>query len=347
MKSKRAAVCGVIISLCALANLAQVPIVAQAPQAAATPAASNWSAPKTPWGHPDLQGVWTTDLEIGVPIERPVEFGEKATLTEAEYKQRAEKLQKKYRDDRADRPAARGTEAGPEHWYEGAKNVSYRTSLVIDPPDGRIPPLTPEAQKRVVRKGTELGFVGGSFGKGPYDGPEDMALVDRCITRGLPQTWFPSEYNNGFQIVQSEDYVMIYPERLHEARVIPLDGRPHLRQDVKQWFGDSRGRWEGNTLVVEVTNFGEQTSFRKSTPALRLIERYTRVDADTVRVEVTIDDPTTWTKPWTFAVTGKKDPSYWQIFEYACHEGNYGMRNMLSGQRALDKAAAEAAKKKP
>ena len=345
MRHHLLAACGVAIGLCALAGLIPVHTAAQGAQAAATSAPSNWTAPKTPWGHPDLQGVWSTDLEIGVPLERPVELGEKATLTDAEFRQRAEALKKKYLDEKTDRAAARGTEAGPEHWYEGGRHVSYRTSLVIDPPNGRIPPYTAEAQKRVVRKGTELGFVGGSFGNGPYDGPEDLALVDRCITRGLPQTWFPSEYNNGFQIVQSADYVTIYPERLHEARVIPLDGRPHLTGQVRQWFGDSRGRWEGNTLVVDVSNFGEQTSFRKSSSTLHLIERYTRVDAETVRVEVTVDDPTTWTKPWTFAVTGKKDPAYWQIFEYACHEGNYGMRNMLSGSRAEEKAAGQAPKK--
>jgi len=330
-----------VIGLCALAGSSSLHSAGAGGQVGTTPAASAWTAPKTAWGHPDLQGVWTTDLEIGVPLERPVELGEKATLTEAEYRQRAEMLKKKYNDDKASRVGEVGNEQGPVHWYEGARTVSYRTSLVIDPPNGRIPPYTPEAQKRVVRKGTALGFEGGSGGGGPFDGPEDLHLADRCITRGLPQTWFPSEYNNGFQIVQSPDYVTIYYERQHEARVIPLDGRPHLNGQVRQWIGDSRGRWEGNTLVVDVTNFGEQTSFRKSSTTLHLIERYTRVDANTVRVETTVDDPTTWTKPWTVAVTGKKDPAYWQIFEYACHEGNYAMRHILSGARAEEKEAAK------
>jgi hypothetical protein len=340
MRYRILAAFGVTVGLCALAGPAALRIAAQEGQAAAS-----WSGPRTPWGHPDLQGVWTTDAEIGVPLERPAEFGTKAELTEDEYRQRAEKLKARYRDDKSARVGEVGNEQGPVHWYEGAKNISYRTSLVIDPPNGRIPPYTPEAEKRKVKKGTELGFVGGSFGKGPYDGPEDLALVDRCITRGLPQTWFPSEYNNGFQIVQSEGYVTIYYERLHEARVIPLDGRPHLTGKVRQWMGDSRARWEGDTLVVDVTNFGEQTTYRKSSTTLHMIERYRRTGPETVRVEVTIDDPTTWTKPWTFAVTGKKDPSYWQILEYACHEGNYGMRNMLSASRAEEKAAAAAAKK--
>jgi hypothetical protein len=332
---------GVTIGLCALGGATLLHGAAQGAQPATTTASA---VPKTPWGHPDLQGVWTTDLEIGVPLERPVDLGEKATLTEAEFKKRTEQLKRQYEDDKSNREGQIGNEQGPVHWYEGAKHVSYRTSLVIDPPNGRIPAYTAQAQRRVVRPGTELGFVGGSFGKGPYNGPEDLALTDRCVTRGLPQTWFPSQYNNGFQIVQSADAVTVYYERLHEARVIPLDGRPHLPSQIRQWMGDSRGHWEGNTLVVDVTNFGEQTSFMKSGPTLHLIERYTRVDADTVRVETTVDDPATWTKPWTLAITGKKDPAYWQIFEYACHEGNYGMRNMLSASRAEEKAAAAAAK---
>jgi hypothetical protein len=344
MKHRFLAAVGVTVGLCALVGSLFVDTTAQSANAGNPSAASNRTTLKTPWGHPDLQGVWTTDLEIGVPLERPVELGEKAVLTEEEYQKRTETLKRKYNDDKSARGDEVGNGQGPVHWYEGARQVSYRTSLLIDPPNGRIPPYTPEAEKRVVRKGTAIGFVGGSFGPGPYDVAEDLALVDRCITRGLPNTWFPSEYNNGFQIVQSADTVTVWYERLHEARVIHLDGRPHLPGQIRQWFGDSRGRWEGDTLVVDVTNFGEQTSFRKSTTGLHLIERYTRVDPETVRVEITVDDPTTWTKPWTFAVTGKKDPAYWQIFEYACHEGNYGMRNMLRGSRAQEKAAAGKAK---
>jgi hypothetical protein len=329
---------GAAIGACALMSLS-VQSNAQG-SSTVTSSAGSKTVPRTPWGHPDLQGVWTTDEEIGVPLERPVELGTKAVLTEEEYRTRVETLKKRYQDNKEDRGREVGNEQAAVHWYEGGQKISYRTSLVIDPPDGRIPPYTPDAEKRVVKKGTELGFVGGSFGKGPYDGPEDLALTDRCITRGLPQTWFPSEYNNGFQIVQSKDAVTIWYERLHEARVIPIDGRPHLGAGVRQWLGDSRGRWEGDTLVVDVTNFSENTTFRKSSSTLRLLERYTRVDPETIRVEVTIDDPATWTKPWTIAVTGKKDPAYWQIQEYACHEGNYGMRNMLSASRAEEKAAA-------
>jgi hypothetical protein len=338
MRHKLLEVTGVVIGACALAGSLSLQTSAQG---AKPSAARSGAVPKTPWGHPDLQGVWTTDEEIGVPIERPIELGDKATLTEEEFRKRVEMLKKRYADNKENRGAEIGNEQAAVHWYEGGQKISYRTSLVINPANGRIPPYTREAEQRVVKKGTELGFVGGSFGKGPYDGPEDLALTDRCITRGLPQTWFPSEYNNGFQIVQSADSVTIWYERLHEARVIPLDGRPHLPGHVRQWLGDSRGRWEGNTLVIDVTNFSENTTFRKSSSTLHLIERITRTGLDAVRVEVTVDDPTTWTQPWTFAVTGKKDPAYWQILEYACHEGNYGMRNMLSASRAEEKAARE------
>lgn len=341
MRSKSLALLGVVLIAVAVAagnGGAQSPGTAKATSVskAKTPA-------RTPWGHPDLQGVWTTDTEIGVPIERPVEFGTKAELTDQEFADRERAIKKKYEDNKQDRRVRPGDpEAGPEHWYEGAKHQSRRTSLILDPPNGRIPEYTAEAKTRVVPKGTELGFVGGSFGKGPFDGPEDLALTDRCITRGLPQTWFPSEYNNGFQIVQTPDTVAIYHERLHEARVIPIDNRPAPGPNVQEYLGYSRGRWEGDTLVIDVTNMSDWTTFRKSFGSkLRLTERLTRVDADTVKVEVTVNDPTTWTKPWTFAVTGKRDPTYWQIFEYACHEGNYGMFNMLSGARAREKAAAK------
>src|SRR5262245_3770520 len=228
---------GVAIGLCALGVLASVDMTAQSAPAVAASGAASYTAPKTAWGHPDLQGVWTTDIEIGVPVERPVDLGEKATLTEAEFQQRRAALEKKYRDDKSDRRKTNSTEAGPEHWYEGAQHVSYRTSLVIDPPNGRIPAFTADAQKRVVKAGTELGFVGGSFGKGPYNGPEDLALTDRCITRGLPQTWYPSQYNNGFQIVQSENYVTIYYERLHEARLIPRSEERRVGKDsiAERW----------------------------------------------------------------------------------------------------------------
>ena len=308
------------------------------------------TAPRTPWGDPDLQGVWTTDWEHGIPFERPTELGERTDLT-------VEELAERQQREAAGLTNERLTLEGPAHWYERGKRLSTRTSLVIDPPDGRIPPVTLGAQARQVDPVTRLGFVGGSFSDGPFNGPEDLHLADRCITRGYPHTLVPSEYNNGFQIVQSPGYVAILYERLHEQRIIPLDGRPQLTEDVRQIFGDSRGYWDGDSLVVEVTNFSDQTTYagppfipdadnnyHGSGSTRRLIERYTRVDDDTVRIEITIDDPTTWTTPWTFAVNGMRDPDYWQVFEYACHEGNYGMTNILSAARNLEKTAPKEGK---
>jgi len=340
MVNRALVVCGVAASLVALGTRGSL-----GQESRNTGGSTTWKAPRTPWGHPDLQGIWTTDGEIGVPFERPVELGEKALLTDQEFADRAQRLKRKYQDDKGDRRSRPGdTEAGPEHWYEGGAKVSRRTSLVIDPPNGRMPEYTAAAKSRVIPKGTEINS-GGSFGGGPFDGPEDLHLADRCITRGMPHTWLPSEYNNGFQIVQSENHVALYYERLHEARVIPFERSAPPLSNVPRWMGESRARWEGDTLVIEVANLGDQTTWRRSPGSTRKVtERLTRVDAETVRVEVTVNDPTTWTRPWIFAVTGKKDPSYWQIYEYACHEGNYAVRNILSGARVQEKAAAQGKK---
>jgi hypothetical protein len=316
---------------------------------AQVPRAQVRQVPLTDWGHPDLQGIWTTDGEIGVPVERPVQYGDRALLTDRELEEKLKRQSGDTSEGRAGgRQATDSDKTSPDlaQWY-GVPTVSRRTSLVVDPPNGRIPEYTAEARERVVPKGTALGFVGGSFlADGPFDGPEDLNLFDRCITRGLPTTWYPSQYSNGFQIVQSKDHVALLYERLHEARIIPLDGRRHLDPSARWWLGDSRGRWEGSTLVVDVTNFNDQRTFMKSGRTLHLIERYTRVDPDTLTISVTIDDPTTWVRPWTFMVTGRKDPTYWQIFEGACHEGNYAMQHILSGARARERAEAGAARKK-
>ena len=341
-------------ALTGLAALAASPAFAQAPAAAVGGAAADWRAPRTPWGDPDLQGVWTSDGEYGVPLERPAALGTRTALGDAALAARLTEAEQRARLEFADRSALTEAEKadlppdlpfgpvgdGPEHWFELGKAVSPRSSLIVDPPDGRIPPLTPGAKLRAVEPSAVVGFEGvGSKGQGPFDGPEDFDLADRCITRGLPNTWFPQVYNNGFQIVQHPDHVAVLYERLHEHRVIPLDGRSPLTPAVPQWMGDSRGRWEGDTLVVDVTNFGAKTSFKRSSHALHLTERYTRIDEDTVVVETTLDDPTTWTRPWTVRITGRRDPAYWQIFEYACHEANYSLSHMLSAARAGDAAA--------
>jgi hypothetical protein len=298
---------------------------------------------RTAWGHPDLQGIWTTDAEILVPFERPAEFGERPSLNEGELAKREADTRRRALDDKADRRpgSALGT---PGHWFEIGNGLSARTSLIVDPPNGRMPPLTAEGARRAIDRRRETGLMGGD-GTEPLNGPEDTGLASRCITRGVPETWIPSIYNNGFQIVQTSEYVAILYERYHETRVIPLDGRPHVGRHIRQWIGDSRGRWEGNTLVVDVANFSDKARFRGSGEALHVVERFTRIDADTVNVAVTVEDQTRWTRPWRFEVNGQRDPKY-RIFEMACHEGNYTMSHILNAARSEERKRARAASRR-
>jgi len=222
-----------------------------------------------------------------------------------------------------------------QFWYDrGTKAVgTRRTSLIVDPPDGHLPALTPEAQKRVQDKRAWMEAHS-------TDGPEGRSLGERCIlwaTAGPPM--LPGPYNNNFQIVQTRNQVVILNEMIHNARIIPLDGSPHVAANIRQWMGDSRGRWDGNTLVVDTTNFSDEYSFRGSDRNMHLTERFTRVSPDTLLYEFTVDDPTAFTKPWTvqIPVTRTKGP----IFEYACHEGNYAMTDILAGARAAEKRAAK------
>jgi hypothetical protein len=326
-----------VSALLAAVTLALVPVrtMSQATQSAAkTPAA--W---QTPWGHPDLQGTWTTDAEISVLFERPAAFGERALLNDQELAKRETDTKKRARDNKEDRPQGPSLTT-PAHWFEvgNASAVSVRTSLIVDPPNGRMPSLTAEGAKQAIDRRLETGLMPDDP-NAPVNGPEDTGLAARCITRGIPETWIPSIYNNGFQIFQTPEYVAILYERYHEFRIIPLDARPHVGRPLGQWIGDSRGRWEGNTLVVDVTNFSGHARFKGSGENLHVVERLTRVDADTVNVAVTIEDPTRWTRPWRFEVNGKKDPRY-RIFEMACHEGNVSMDHMLSAARNLEKGAA-------
>jgi hypothetical protein len=281
--------------------------------------------PRTPWGDPDLQGVWS--IATITPFERPTSLAGKQVLTEEE----AAELEKtNLTTNNQDRRDGAGTDADVARayndfwWDRGTKVVSTRqTSLVVDPPDGRVPALTPDGQKRATARAAR-----------GYDSWEDRSLWERCITRGLPMV--PGPYNNNYQILQTPTHVVIIHEMIHDARIIPLDGRPHVGQNVRQWFGDSRGRWEGATLVVETTNFSDKWSFRGSTEKLRLIERFTRLDNGTVKYEFTIDDPATFTSKWTAAIPMAGTDEL--IYEYACHEGNYGMVNLLSGARKQEKA---------
>ena len=240
------------------------------------------------------------------------------------------------------RPPDGGVHA-PLHWSDRFDiTKGSRPWLVVEPADGKIPPMTPEGQQRAAARAAAAAAA--RRVRGPADSPEDRSLYDRCISRGLPNSMMPTIYGNSHQIVQAPGFVAIRHEMIHETRIIPLDDRPHLGPTFRPYMGDGRGRWDGNTLVVETTNFREETAYRGANPqTLRLIERFTRVAADKVMWAVTVDDPKTWTRPWTFAVPLTMDDNE-PIFEYACHEGNYGLRNILSAARAEEKIAEEDAK---
>jgi len=294
---------------------------------------------RTPWGDPDIQGIFTTDDELGVPFERPQQFAGRDVVSDKEFEERRAQARQQAEVDAeevvAPRPGRGGDGTGPPaHWLERGK-PSRRTSIIIDPPDGRIPYLNDEARKRAAGAVNQR-----TSGQRPYDSPASLDMYDRCITRGLPHVIFPTIYNNTSQIVQGPGFVAIRYEMIHDARVIPLDGRPQLSPAIRQYFGDSRGHWEGDSLVVEVTNFPtNMINYRGTGGGLHLVERYRRVDAQTVHYEVTVSDPATFSKPWTAALSLKSGRMP-DVFEYACHEGNYAMRNILSGARAVEKAAA-------
>ena len=282
-----------------------------------TMAAADWKAPRTPWGEPDLQGVWSTAGELSVPFERQAAYGERQFLTDAEFEQRLKQADRTF--------SGQGTDP-PSHWIE--RNVtSRRTSFVIDPPDGRVPPMTAEGKQRLAN-------MPRPFRDGPFNGPEEMSLWERCITRGgMPGEIFPTVYNATTRIVPGPGFVAFTYEMIHDTRVIPIGGRPRLGAAVRQYFGDSRGRWEGDTLVVEVSNFTSKSPYRGSSEALRLVERFRRTE-EGIRYEVTMDDPRTWTRRWTAALDMREQQT--GLFEYACHEGNHAMFNMLKASRASD-----------
>jgi hypothetical protein len=284
---------------------------------------------RTPWGDPDLQGLWTNATITS--FERPADLAEKQVLTEQEAAEfEKETLRARDADNRSGGTDADLGRAYNQFWYERGTRVvgTRRTSLVVDPPDGRVPSLTPEARQRADARVA-------ARRRSPADGPEDRSLVERCIlwpTAGPPMV--PGGYNNNYQILQTPGYVVILIEMIHDVRIIPLDGRPNAPARIQQWMGDSRGRWDGNTLVVNTTNFTGKTGFRGSGENLRLVERFTRIDSDTIDYEFTVEDPTSFTRPWKAAIPMTKTEG--PIFEYACHEGNYGMTNLLSGARAQE-----------
>ena len=329
-------ICGFLVTGVALAQSAP----GQAPTTKKPPAAA-WAQSKTPWGDPDLQGTWTSDDCIGTPLNRPANLGDRLYYTEQELAQREANIERQQQNDLAETvaPNARVGTGPPGHWGERARRPCKQTSLVIAPPNGHVPDMLPEAKLRPVPEG-----AGNNNPKA--DSWEDFSYYIRCISRGVPGSIFPVIYGNGQQIVQGKGFVTIMQEMVHEARVIPVDGRPHAGPNIRSYMGDPRGRWEGNTLVVETTNFlGNRTGIvgngggTPTSDAMKTIERFTRVGPNEMRYEITIDDPKTYSSPFKVGFPLTQEPGY-QNFEYACHEGNYAMFDSLSGARAQEKKAA-------
>ena len=308
-----------------LANLRSLP--AEATAAARTN--PHWRAPRTSWGDPSFEGVWNTDDLRSVPFNRPASFAERQALTEEEFLERAAR-------DEAGR-------SGPGDFLQhewGTRTFGY-TSLVVDPPNGRIPALTPMGDALAATRNA------GTFGPGPFDALGDFTLYDRCITRGVLGSLLPVIYGNGVRITQNPQALAITYEMIHDTRVIPLDGRAPLDAGIRQWIGSARGRFEGDTLVVESANFTDRTNLGTNgngppnSEALKLTERFTRVDPEMIEYVATIEDPVAYTAPFTLRLTITARPEF-EILEYSCHEGNGAVRNSLSGERVYERQVAEA-----
>jgi len=327
---------GVVAFLAAALWTAPTSLIAQRPDAAKpeTPA-KPWKVSRTADGQPDLQGFWTNTTYV--PLERPKNVTKEFYTKEevAENIKRAAATEEEQTEP--------GTVADVHYDFtqfgldrsQGPLALNLRTSLIVDPPDGRIPPMTAEGLRRAAERAESRKRLG------PLDAAQGQPLSVRCIIMDrIGPPMLAGAYNNNYQIVQTPGYVMILVEMIHDVRIIPLDGRPQLPASVRQWTGSYRGRWEGDTLVVESTNFNGKNPFQGSSENLRLTERFTRVDENTIRYQFTIDDPSTWTRPWSAEVPWAK--TIGPLFEHACHEGNYGLGNILAGARAEERRAAEA-----
>ena len=313
------------LALALLLSLLAVELSGQPPSESYTP-------PLTAWGHPDLQGVWNNNTNV--PLERPDEFEGRTALTDEEVAERGRTLSETVYGTPENRVDVGGTGFYSEYWNEPGPDLN-RSSLLIEPADGKLPALTAEGERDRA--------AGGPYVQRAPTDISDLSVYERCITRGLPGGMMPGFYNHNYQIAQTPEYVAILVEMIHDARIIPLDGRPHLSPEIRQWMGDSRGHWEGNTLVVETTHFPHTVSLRGLVRPhdfhlrgtnLRLVERFTRVSEDSIDYRFTVEDPRTFTDSWTAAIPMNRFDG--ALFEYACHEGNYGMTNMLSGARAIE-----------
>jgi len=300
-----------------------------------------WTPTHTPWGDPDLQGVWND--ATSTPLQRPSSRAGKDVLSDEEANEFQQELAFDLTRDRRDGgPEADVNRAYNDHWMDARRlkiTGDRRTSLIVDPPDGRIPPLVPLSPERQKARGARAD-ANARFAAGMPYSPEEMSLPVRCIIRTDSPPYLPTIYNNDFQIFQSPGFVVIAPEMIHSARIIPLDGRPHLGKNLRQWLGDTRGRFDGNTLVIETTNFRSDDGvvFQGANPAsYKITERLTRVAPDAIRYEFTVEDPTTWTKPWTAMIPWTKIDPAEQMYEYACHEDNFDIVHLLSGARTREK----------
>jgi hypothetical protein len=341
-----------IVGVIALVSVAQGQVATQRAAAKAKPAGQTWTPPRAADGHPDIQGFWANNN--ATPLERPKELEGRQFLTDEE----TAALKKKAREIfNGEGDAAfgdtvfqtvlanvKGTKSGFKSTdgetgdYSSVWTVERdwdnRTSLITDPPDGRIPAMTPEGQ---ARREANLAAT-----KRVPAGPEDRPLQERCITYGSPQ--LVAGYQSVYQIVQTPNSVAVMTEMIHDARVIPIDGGPHVASTVRQWHGDSRGHWEGDTLVVDTTNYKPRSFMSVSSEKLHVTERFTRSGQETVNYEITIDDPATWTKPWSLMIPLRHSSK--PVLEYACHEGNIGLQGILAGARAEEQAAASRSQSK-
>ncbi len=306
-------------------------VEAEAVAAVTSDAREPYDTPRTPWGEPDLQGVWTGNAAHGIPLERPAGLSDVETLTTEQAAARRE------------RGTLRSIWGYEREWRDTTLGYdkmapSTQVAMIVDPPDGRLPAMTAESKRRRE----EASQARARYTKVPSAGPEDLTPYVRCITKGLPGMMMPSIYNNGLQIVQGPGYAAIQKEMIHETRAIPTKPRGPAGSKLTSWLGDSQGRWEGDTLVVETTRFNDKMSYRGSSEKMKLTERFTRIGPTKLEYEFTVDDPTVWTRPWTAMFTFDLDNDQYELVEYACHEGNYGMFNILSGARARDREAAQA-----
>lgn len=316
-----------------LAAVAIAPLLAQTATTGAKTAPGRWTAPRTADGQPDLTGIW--NFSSLTPLERPSQFAAKETLTDEEAAEFARQaLERTNADRRSAGAEADVNTAYNNFWYDRGSNIrTNRTSLLVNPADGHIPALSPEGQKRADARAESRRHTGG------VSGPEDRSLAERCLVFGAGPPMVPGPYNNNVQLFQFRDYVIILNEMIHDARIVPLDRRPHLPSSIRRWQGDSRGRWDGDTLIVDTTNFSDKTNFRGADQNLHLTERFTRVDADTLMYEFTVDNPSAFTRKWTVSVPMARSDE--PIYEYACHEANYAMSGILKGAREQEKGARD------